>query len=286
MTFFTRFAVRNTFGTDAMSAYGPYKYDDNGSYQAMDQYGIKYTNGNWKYSLGRQSVVLGQGLILGTGNDVEWDNKFNGLVASTKIGPVDVNVAGGMTNASAVVGGVANQWYGADLKSKIGDKVSLGFAYAHSKPDGSNAVPYAAVNSTLNVSNNFAVNAEYVKSDVADNNKAYTVGGTYSFGKDSLTAQYFNIGNKAVDAWNSGSCRLSLTVLGTNADIGNSMRGWNYFYSHPLNKTSSLNFYYISVTTPGYSGHDNEGFMEWQARFQALNPLPEIWAICVQDHNL
>jgi hypothetical protein len=268
MTFFTRFGVRNTFGTDAnLSGYGPFMYDSNGSYQAMDQYGIKYASGNWKYSLGRQSVALGQGLILGTGDDVEWDNKFNGLIASTKVGTVGVNVIGGMTNANAVVGGVANQWYGADLKSKVGDNVSLGFAYAHSKPDNSASVNYEAVNTTITPSANLAINAEYAKSNAADNNKAYTIGGTYSFGKDSLTAQYLNIDNNAVDAWNAGYCRLSLTVLGVNAGLGNSMRGWDYYYSHPMNKISSVNIYYLSVTTPGYSGHDNEGFVELQTRF-------------------
>lgn len=268
LTFFTRFGVRNTFGTDPMlSSWTGFKYDDNKSYQVMDQYGIKYTSGNWKYSLGRQSVILGQGLILCTGDDVEWDNKLNGLVASTKMGPVDVNIVGGMTNANAVIGSVPTQWYGADLKTKAGDNVTVGLAYAHSKPDGSKSVNYEAINSTFKFTDNFDLNAEYAKSNVANNNKAYVIGATYGMGKDSITANYLRIDNNANDAWNSVYSRIGLTVLGDNVALGGSLRGWEYYYSHPMNKVSSFNVYFINFSTAGYSGRDQEGFVEITTKF-------------------
>jgi len=69
-----------------------------------------------------QSVILGQGLILCTGDDVEWDNKFNGLVVNTKVGGADVSLIGGMTNKNDIIGSITTQWYGMDVKGEVAKK--------------------------------------------------------------------------------------------------------------------------------------------------------------------
>ena len=89
---FGRFSARNNFGGD-----------QTGNGQAFDQYGVKYNTGDWNFSIGRQAVTLGQGTIISTGYDaVGVDNKFDGLVATTKWGKVDVTIMGGKTNKISV----------------------------------------------------------------------------------------------------------------------------------------------------------------------------------------
>lgn len=160
---FGRFSARNNFGGD-----------QTGNGQAFDQYGVKYNTGDWNFSIGRQAVTLGQGTIISTGYDaVGVDNKFDGLVATTKWGKVDVTIMGGKTNrisvetqdsyawlkakeeklgwsrchgfywylapAEFLIPDAAiprgSQWYGIDFSAKLDDKLAAGLTYAYSKLD-------------------------------------------------------------------------------------------------------------------------------------------------------
>lgn len=97
---FGRFSARNNFGGD-----------QTGNGQAFDHYGVKYNAGNWKFSIGRQAVNLGQGSIISTGYDaVGVDNKFDGLIATTKWGQVDVTIIGGKTNKVSVPAQPSHEW--------------------------------------------------------------------------------------------------------------------------------------------------------------------------------
>jgi len=85
--FYARFSSRNNFG------------GDNTSTTELDQYGVKIKADKFDLNLGRQAVILGQGSIISTGSDAAGvDNKFDGLVASTKAGDFAINIISGKTN--------------------------------------------------------------------------------------------------------------------------------------------------------------------------------------------
>lgn len=259
---FARFAVRNSFGQSTVA-----------NYQPFDQYGVKLTANNWKIAIGRQDVGLGQGLIISTGSDAEWDHKFDGLIASTKAGNVDVNLIAGKTTTSNVVnnclGGLdqQSQWYGFDLNSKVATNLSLGAAYARGKPDNSIGRNYSAVNFTYDLSAKFTINGEYEKSNATNNNTSHLIGGTYHWAKDSFNVQYQKIGINSNEPGNSGYSYIGFPFEGTNLKSGPSWSGLMYTYNHQLNKNTALTLLYLDLKSEGQSGHDKEGCIQLLTKF-------------------
>lgn len=249
-TFFARFSNRSNFGEQS---------DTHGN---VDQYGVKLNAGSWKFVVGRQDVLLGQGLILGTGSDASSiDNKFDGLVASTTAGTWTFNVVGGKTTNDI---SLTKEWYGADATTKIGDKTTLGVAYAHSNNNGGTDKRNVwGVNTSIAAGSNFKLNAEWAKSDKNNDNKAYFVGGTFSFNKDSFTVQYNNVEANSVDPYNSAYGAVAYPYVGRN--LVSDYKGWSYTYNHPMSKVATFNLNYLDLQRRGVSGHDKElaGTVTW-----------------------
>lgn len=266
-TFFGRISTRNNFGGANTSA------------TEFDHYGVKIAASNWKFSVGRQAVSLGQGTIISTGYDASGvDNKFDGLVASTKAGNFDLNFIAGKTNA------VASDWmswayspmeyYGFDATTKLNDKFSAGVAYArsHAVDPSSGAFNYfwntAALNATFKPSDNFSLNAEYAKSNHDTNNAAYFFAGTYSWDKDSFTVQYNKVDWNAVSPWNSGIGAVAYPFNGAGLHWGHytptgfisSYKGFTYAYNHSISKAASFHIIYMDLKClePGFTGSDKE----------------------------
>lgn len=259
-TLFARFGLRNSFGQSDSS--------DGSSYQQIDQYGIRTNLGNWKMSLGRQGVNLGQGLIISTGNDVEYDNKFDGLVTTTKVGVADVKVIAGKTNITKIMETYwpldadtkSATWFGAEVSGKISENVSVGLAAANWKPEDDSSKNTWALNTSVKMAPNLSLNAEYARSNADNDNTAYLVGATYAKKKDSFTAQYQKVENNAINNMNSAYSYSGFPWVGLNMDKGDSYwKGWLYIYNHQMTPTTSLHAYYIDTQVDGKSGKDQEG---------------------------
>jgi len=223
------------------------------SSSALDQYGIKMTNGNWKFSLGRQAVNLGYGSIINTGNDAaSGDNKFDGLVASTSEGKVSFNAIAGKTTAT-LNQAVALEWYGFDANVKLGEKVSAGLAYATNNTLGASAT-YKALNTKVAFSDKVAMNAEYVASGKDTDNTGYFIAGTYSQGKDSITLQYNKVDKNALDAYNSGIGGSSYPF----ADGFTDYKGLTYIYAHTLSKSQMVNLVYMDLQNDAGTQKDKQ----------------------------
>jgi hypothetical protein len=255
-TFFSRFGMRNRLG-QSMS-------DDNSnnSYQQIDQYGLRTTQGDWKLSIGRQDVKLGQGMIIKTGDEVEYDNKFDGLVATTKMGAANLKLIAGKTNTSEIaesLGGVSSTWYGAEVSGMISPKASMGLALANDKAKDSNtSMSSWAVNTSVNVAPNLWLNAEYAKSNANSNNAAYLIGGAYVTAKDVFVAQYQNVEKNAVNQSNSLYSYVNFPFQGVGMSFTNSWDGWFYKYNHIMDKNTSLHVIYMDTKAEGLSGRDKE----------------------------
>jgi hypothetical protein len=246
-TFYGRISTRNNFGGVSTVA------GTNGA--ELDQYGVKIVGGDWKFNIGRQAVNLGQGTIISTGGDAAGvDNKFDGLVATTKAGKVDLTFIGGKTTPATTV---AKEYYGFDATTKVDDKFTVGAAYARVKDPVLAGVNIWAINTAFNANANLAFNAEYAKSNATTDNKAYFVSGTYSWDKDSFTIQYNNVKANAVDQFNSGVGAVAYPFYGLNL-ADNNYTGYTYVYSHPMTKAATLSIIYIDLKVPGVAGSDKE----------------------------
>lgn len=241
----------------------------------LDHYGVKTKSGNWTFSLGRQDVNLGQGAIISTGTDVATDSKFDGMVAAGKIGTSDAQFIIGKTTMSG--GGAEENWIGFDITNKLDDKVSVGAAYATDKIiagtyngtyyPAAKAERYWALNGTVNFSEKFSLNGEYVKSNAVNNNAAYFLAGTYNWDKDNFSIQYNSVQINSVEPFNSGIGAVAYPLNGANLPYnytanasltGNKYTGFTYSYTHPLTKAATFNITYFDLKSDTVSGHDKE----------------------------
>jgi hypothetical protein len=254
VTLYGRLGLRSTFGASSMD---PAK-------DLLDQYGVKVKDSNdWTYNVGRQGVSMGQGSVISTGNDVGYDARFDGLVASGKLGVVDSKFAVGKTTEIALSSGTTpskNVW-GADFSTAVADGLTIGVTGASVKDmaQGSEAAKYLGINASYTPISNLSLNGEYVKSNADTDNKAYFIGGTYSWDKDNFTIQYNNVEANGVDSHLSG---ISTYVFPFNGDRlgadGNKYTGFTYAYNHQLSKAANFNLCYQSLKTANMDGHDNE----------------------------
>jgi len=264
VTLFGRFANRTTGGLSNMDP----------DLSVLDQYGVKIADGAWTYSIGRQGVVLGQGSVLGTGNDIGVDPKFDGLVASGKMGNVNTQFAVGKTTASQVYMfyPVTRNVWGLDMSAPLSENLTVGATYASiDKQDtATNATKYLGVNMTFLPSSNLTICSEYVKSSADNNNTAFNISGTYSWANDWFCIQYNRVGAYGLDPDVSLNGAYYYPFCGDHlrndanaahpyeTEIYPQFTGWCYVYNHQLSKAAAFNIVYESLKTKGLAGSDNE----------------------------
>ena len=259
--FFGRFSVRNYQGLGAETR----------SDSEFDQYGIKVNSGDWKFSVGRQALIVGAGSLLDIGSDAAGaTNFFDGIIASTKLGDFNVRAFGGK-NTSGIYGGNGsnypdfvnpiNKWYGVDLSTQLDKNLSTGLAYLHKKPDtgaDTEAVNYWALNAAYNISSSFILNSEYAKSDKDNKNGAYFVAGTYKWNKDSFTVQYNHVQENSIDVWNGGIAAGPYPFKGKDLPAG--YKGYTLAYNHGITKALSFHAIYMDLEAlePGTTNTGND----------------------------
>lgn len=236
----------------------------------FDHYGVKHKDNNWDISLGRQSVILGQGTILGTGDSVIGnDNKFYGLVAKTKVGNADVQAIEGKTDGTVAPDGIGTKWYGIDFIYPVLEDLKIGGAWAYGKPDSSSepGTYYYGMNTTLQITKPLALNAEYAKANTGKD-AAYFINLVYKRAEDSLSVQYNDVKYAAVDQYNSAIGAISFPISGNNLTSGNNgYSGFSYIYTYNFSQALSLDINYMDLKVDGQTGRDKEWKIGLQANF-------------------
>jgi hypothetical protein len=271
-TFFVRFADRNDFGVPdtATAAYG--------NNSAMDQYGMKITNGAWTYKIGRQDVKLGQGGIIGIGGDAPAiESKFDGAVITNQNGNTSFHFIAGKTNGywwGQQVGydyiGPA-EWYGLDASTKLTKDLTMGLAFANEKYDGnshsvaiagypaSGYLPhrnYVAINTSYNLSPTINFYGEYIKSNASTQNSAYDVGFYFTLNKGYLGLQYNKVKPNGVDPYLSAIGDQYFMYWGNGFEQG--YKSYELYFGYPLTKNATFELVANYITSPVYSGNDKE----------------------------
>jgi len=261
VTMFGRLGLRTTSG---LSSQDPNK-------GLLDQYGVEIKANDLTYSVGRQILNLGQGSVAGFGSDVGYDAKFDGLVASGKLGAVDAHFAVGKStdinswnpsSGKVTTAYNAKNIWGIDFSAPLSSNFTLGATYATIKDtviSGLNAAKYTGVNMTFNPSDNFTLNGEYVKSNADTLNKAYFIAAIYSWDKDWFCIQYNNVQANGVDQGLSAIGTTTYPVQGDNLLAGTGeYTGFTYSYNHQMSKAAAFNVCYMSLKANGLDDHDNE----------------------------
>jgi hypothetical protein len=242
----------------------------------IDQYGLKLKSGDWNFSVGRQTVTLGQGSIISTGDNTTGPtDQFYGVIASTKAGNVSFNFISGKTDTTAG-SPIPAQMYGFDALAKLSGILSAGVAYGVNK-DQPNAPTLKnwAINTTINAVPNLTINVEYVKSNAGSNNRGYLLAAAYTRNKDSITIQYNNVQGNAIDPVYGGIGAVGYPfkgagmgpVVADNLRTTPNYKGFSYTYDHQLNKVLDFNVTYLDLKVEGQPGSDKEIAAGWVWKF-------------------
>jgi len=262
-----RFGSRITWGIPTYPGYGK---------TSMDLYGVKFSDADWTYTLGRQGVSLGQGSIIWTGSDVGYDSKFDGLTAAGKFGVVNSQFIVGKTTDSTIAAYIAADgftnaysanWWGADFSVPVNDNLTFGSTWASEKINATAQTPikYLSVNATFNPSDKLSLYGEYVKSNADNYNKAYFIAACYSWDNDWFSIEYNNVEANAVDRGISGIGAWMYPNIGYDLDVGSKYRGFTYTYNHQLSKATAFDINFMSLSDEGQNGNDNEctAYVQW-----------------------
>jgi hypothetical protein len=278
-TLFARFSDRNDFGwqdTADNSWYG-----DN---SVMDQYGVKFTDGNWTIKAGRQDAKLGQGAIIGVGNDAPGiESKLDGVTATLKNGDTSFHFLAGKEQGYNQASGTQvgfdylgmSEWYGLDVSTKLSTNLTAGLAFASEKYDGNNrtgsylvpwgpypltgylpVINYGAVNVSYNLSPTVNFYGEYAQSNYSKDNKAYDVGFYFTLPKGYVGVQYNDVQKTSVDPYVSGIGDQYFMYWGNGCELG--YKCAEVYFGYPLTKTATFELVYNNITSPSFSGVDKE----------------------------
>lgn len=203
------------------------KYDDSDA--AIDQFGFLYNNAGLNYKLGRQDATIGATALLYNNNFKVGHNVF--------VDGISVSGETGVTSINAILAKEDNR--GDDNKIS---SLHASFSPAANVTLGATLAKYDYANAAVKDTNHFAVNAaynfgkatafaEYTKSDLDNDNKAYDLGVIYNLDEK----------NKAGIAYARVEKNGDMNGM---TDFDNNQKSVYYTFNHKVNDNSSVALYY------------------------------------------
>lgn len=229
------------------------KEDYNG---AIDTYGLKYSNAGYTYTVGKQILTIGNGLI--------YDNGYIGRHAVPNA--IKIDTKAGATNLSLIAaktdygqGQDNDKFYAVQGNYDLSSKANIGAVYAHvSYGDATLAgfnLPYSSanfygVNGSYKFTDKWSASAEFVKSDGDDDNTGYITGVSYKMdAKNTVGAGYFRVEDQ-VGIVDNGLANMTTAPY-------NNARGFNVYWKNQINKYMALtvaDFQYDKINENTYFG--------------------------------
>ncbi|HML31826.1 S-layer homology domain-containing protein [Sporomusa sphaeroides] len=281
-TAYLRFGGRDCWGDDDLSTTSAWAPEQM-FYSSVDQYGVKINNDGWEYTLGKQPLTLGQGLLISNGTDIEWSNHLLGVTARGKIGATNTTLVAGWTTDSnhlSSYGASRARWLGADFTGKISPAVTLGGTYVShkaQKPDIPN--PYYtqatdardmwAVNTMIQVAPHIFLLGEYAESDYDEDNKAFNVGAMYAKGRDTVVVSKVDVEKYSIDHFNSNYSSLCTLSSGEGFFHNNwwanmnyeNYNAWRFYWKHQMNKNVYWDIFAVDAKVDYTGGSDREYYL-------------------------
>jgi hypothetical protein len=241
---FARLAIQK-LTNDHTGADFSQSYYDTDAATAIDRFGVVIKGKNFNYTVGRQGVTLGNGLLLDTNGYMGIGTDDPGEFSASAIDGLSITGKAGATSIQAVAG---KAWMDSNDDAKVyalyasyspAKDWTLGATLARASQYGEDANFYGAnVGYTFSKAGLFA---DYAKSNADDNDTAYALGLTYSVDKKN-------------------SAYVIYSKVEGNADIGNNMttyddggKGMYYGFDHKLTNDKTLSLFYkdMKLVTSG-----------------------------------
>ncbi|HEY3426493.1 MAG TPA: hypothetical protein VGL27_16975 [Negativicutes bacterium] len=258
LNFYARYTYENINvgtsinGKDFMSnTGGNYKYNN-----AIDAFGLKYNNAGIKYTIGSQPLTLGGGIL--------YDNWYIGKHANPYAAKIEGKV--GATNLMAVYAktnyqdSIANdKFYSIQGNYNINRKATVGAMFAHVSYGNDTVTrmvfPYTSLNAfsvygSYYLTDKLTASTEYLKTNAALDNKAYTLDLSYKIDPRNT----FGIGYYRAE---ENTSIIDYNLYDMTATDNNNTKGWNFYWTNKLNKNLTLSvtdFIYTKINATSNTG--------------------------------
>lgn len=243
LTFYTRLTTQHLSGDNTGADFDQDEYHKDHA-TTIDRFGFILKGKDFDYTLGRQDLFLGQGLLVdSTGYLGKNKGAIDGLKVAGKSGVTDLTLVAGQV------------WQNGPDKAKI---YAVDAAYSPAK-DWKLGATLAEVTDRVagDDSTHYGINAaytagkatyfaEYGKSDAKDNDKGYAFGASYDFDKKNSAFAIYNRVEANADA---------LAGLTTYDNGG---KGMYYGFSHKIDADTTLDLFYKDMEEIG--GDDYRSF--------------------------
>lgn len=207
---------------------------------AIDAYGIKYKNAGYTYTLGKQYLTFGQGLVYDDDGNVGNYTAPYALNVKGKVGVTDISV---MLAKTSYQDNLSNdKLYAVQGSYDINSKTNLGAMFAHASYGNSTAtyyslpktsVNYASIFGTYKLSDKANVSAEYSQATAEADKTGFQTTLNYKFdGKNSLGIGYYYIEDQANI--------LDYNIAGMTTGLINNGKGYLISFKHKVNKNISV----------------------------------------------
>lgn len=233
---------------------------------AIDAYGIKYKNAGYTYTLGKQYLTFGQGLVYDDDGYVGNYTAPYALNVTGKVGITDISV---MLVKTSYQDDVSNdKIYAVQGSYNINPKTNLGAMFAHASYGDSmvtsyslpkKSVNYASIFGTYKLSPKANLSAEYSQATAKSDKKGFQTTLNYKLDKkNSLGLGYYYIEDQANI--------LDYNIAGMTTGLSNNAEGYLISFKHKVNKNISFsvndyNYKKINnVSRGGGAGSDRNRF--------------------------
>ncbi|VBB05242.1 Hypothetical protein LUCI_0449 [Lucifera butyrica] len=236
-------------------------YIDNNSQEsaAVDAYGVKYKNAGFTYTLGKQYLTIGQGLIYDCNGYIGRHSAPYAVNITGKVGATDISIMAAKTDYQD---GLKNDtFYALQGSTDLSPKLNMGAMFAHVSYGDSTVAEYSLPKRNVNfysgygtykLSDKAAISAEFSHASSASDNNGFQTTVSYKLdGKNSLAAGYYYIEDQA------GIIDYNIAAMTTG--LNSNAKGYLVSYTHQLNKNikfsvADFNYQKINDTSVGDSG--------------------------------
>ncbi|WP_188398639.1 porin [Sporomusa sp. GT1] len=228
LTFYTRLTTQHLSGDNVGADFDQKHYHDDHA-TSLDRIGLILKGKDFDYTLGRQDLFLGQGLLMdSTGYMGKNMGAIDGLTARGKTGVTNLTFVAGQ----AWMDGDEAKVYAVDASYSPAKDWKLGATVAGvtDRTAGDDSTHYG-INAAY-TAGKATYFGEYGKSDADSNNKGYALGASYDLDKkNSLFTAYSRVEGNT-------------DILDGMTTYDNGGKGMYYGFSHKIDADTTLNLFY------------------------------------------
>lgn len=225
---------------------------------AIDAYGLTYKNAGYNYTLGKQYLTLGQGLVYDDNGNIGKYTAPYALNITGTLGVTDISLIAAKTDYQT---GVSNdKIYAVQGSYNINPKTNVGAMFARvSYGDGTvsnyhlpkNSVNYYSVFGSYKLSDKAKISSEYSQANAQSDDKGFQTSISYKLDrKNSLSVGYYYIEDQANI--------IDYNIAGMTTGLANNAKGYLVSFKHQVDKNISFSvsdYYFKKINDESIGGN-------------------------------